>query len=198
MLLAEELSMKYPIWNTDTVSTRFSLNDGRDELQIEPLRIWIAAHGPHASANDCVAVMSEVSKAWQKTIGQLPEYQRVGFRAQVFYETEMSREELIAICKRFMFSDSLFQQFPDDDFALTFEKAEDTLLKRTFVGAMHHDELVAKWTPEFEIEREGLSYLTLDMDRGSAEASGMGFVDLAREAWGDMLETAKWLASPVS
>lgn len=197
MLLAEPLAKSMPSFTTDTVSIRFQSEDAGTQLQIEPGRIWVALHGASASATKCASVMTDTLKEWRKIVGPLPEYSRVGFRSQVFFESSMSREELISIYAPVLFSDGYREKFSDADFAVTVEDFKGLEGRRIFAGAMHHDEIVAKWTPTFRIEREGLSYFTLDFDHGSGKVQELGVDAFVLESWADVIETATWFSAPI-
>jgi hypothetical protein len=198
MELANVLSKTMPRFQVTFPSVTFSLDEAGGQLVLDPVRALVAIHGPKATPERCIEVLVSTMKQWRTTIKEdPPTYQRVGFRAQMVEASDMTRAELIRIYTEAFFSEHYRGRFGQNDFALTIENLDGAEGFRIFAGAMHRDELIQKWPPAFSLERDGKSYLTLDIDLGTAKAQNMGFESFIRTSWADIGKQAEWFFAPM-
>lgn len=197
MTLAGALAEVMPSYESDGTAVKFNpAND--DHVGIEPTRIALDLHGPGATPQRCIELATTVCKGWQEHIGDLPKYQRLGFRAQLYEPAQLERRELIEVETRHIFSEGYQKKFGEADFALTVEDVDGLTGYRVFAGAMHHEEMLAKWPPRFTVEHDARSYLTLDLDHGTTHVQGFGFDAFVLEKWAEMNKTFAWFVAPLT
>jgi hypothetical protein len=198
MELADKLSVRWPKYLVTPPNVRFTIDDEEGWISLEALRVLVAIHGPNATAERCISAMQTVMGEWRKVIGDdLPKYSRVGFRSQVFYASDMTREELVDVYDHVLFSSELNTLYAKADFALTLESLKGVDGVRVVLGAMHHDELLAKWTPSFTIEPHGTSYFVVDLDYGASDVHDLAFESFVRAKWADVIKRCDWIFAPL-
>jgi hypothetical protein len=195
MSMAGEIAESYARLETNGITTRFNVPDD-DVIFIDPGRLGIELHGEDANGPAAVKRMKWVVSAWKKHIGDLPKLGRVGFRVQAIEPHEGSRTQLIEVLSKSLFSARYYERYDRADFAITAEEIEGVEGYRSFLGAMHHDELMEKWKPKVEPSPRAPSYLTLDVDFGTAKAQGTAYETFVLGKWAEIGETMKWFSEP--